>query len=168
MTNKNQGPRLKELSEELADFLIGSSLEEMYSHRTAQREIADKILTEGFKFTESFQKTTDQIVNDIVYLRYWDSLRKHYGGYIIVIGIAKSAFEKVMNRLKSKFEIQQALSEILNGMDNEDEDMDFLLPEQFIKGYIVRETGEIVENNNYNPNYLPEYLDQNIDLLNSM
>ena len=171
MTKKNTQPdsRILELSSEVEDFIISQDEEiEMYSHRTSSREIAQKIIEEGFKYTESFQKTTDQIVNDLVYLRYWDSLRKHYGNFIVVIGISKKVFVEVMEKLKSKFEVQQALSTSLIDLDSTSEDeFTFLLPREFVKGFIDRNTGDIVANPTYNPHFLPDTLEENIALLNN-
>lgn len=141
---------------------------EMFSHRTALEEVANKIIEDGFKFNESFQKTTDQIVDDIIHIRYWDTLRKHYGGYIIVLGIANNVFNRVLENLKSKSEVQQALSRFLKHHDNNtDHEFAYLLPKQYVKGYINRETSEIVKNPDYNPEFIPEWLDQNIDFLNN-
>ena len=162
-------PRIDELSDEVGAFILpDSDRVEMFSHRTFSKEIADKILEEGFRFRDSFQKTTDQIVNDIVYIRYWDGLRKHYGSYIVIIAFAKSVYQHIMERLNPKFEIQQALSTISDPSSEDDlEDCVYLLPRQYVKGYINRESGEMKRNEDFNPDYLPPTLDEQIEFLNN-
>jgi len=161
-------PRIESLTDELSTFILPENDRiEMFSHRTFSQEVADKILEEGFKFRDSFQKTTDQIINDLVYIRYWDGLRKHYGPYIVIIAFSKSVYTKITDKLNSKFEIQQALSTITDtGTDEDLEDCMYLLPKQYVKGYINRENGEMSKNDDFNPDYIPPYLDEQIDYLN--
>jgi hypothetical protein len=66
--------------------------------------------------------------------------------------------ETVTKSTPSKTEVQQALSKVLN--IDEDEKV-FLLPREFVKGYVGRETGIIVANEFYNPYFLPEELSTN-------
>lgn len=167
--NDENQPRINQLNEQLRQFILPFTDDVyMFSHRTQTEEVANKIMTEGFRFSDSFQKTTDQIVDDIVYIRYWDSLRKYYGGYIVVLGISKKIFENVIGKLKTKHEVQQALSKIVK-QSNEDEEGDymFILPPQYVKGFIKRENGEIISNASFNPDFLPAYLNETIEFLNS-
>ena len=161
-------PRIEELTDELSEFIMPENDRiEMFSHRTFSEEIANKIIEEGFRFRDSFQKTTDQIVNDIVYIRYWDSLRKHYGPYIVILAFAKSVYTEISEKLNPKFEIQQALSQIMEAGEEDDlEDCKYELPKQYVKGFVNRETGEIARNPDFNPGYMPENLDVQIKYLN--
>ena len=165
--NPNE-PRIVQLNEDLKEFLIPASEDiDMYSHRTSSQEVAEKIIKEGFKFLDSFQKTTDQILNDIIYLRYWDTLRKHYGGYIIVLGISKKVSRKALDKLKGKFEIQQVLSEIEEPNVDGDEEFAYTLPRQYVKGFVNRMNGEITLNPDFDPEFVPANLEQNIEFLNN-
>lgn len=166
--DENQ-PRINQLNEQLRQFILPLTDDVyMFSHRTQTEEVANKIMHEGFIFSDSFQKTTDQIVDDIVYIRYWDSLRKYYGGFVVVIGISKKLFEIVTDMLQSKHEVQQALSKVVKQSNEEEEgDHMFVLPHQYIKGFIKRESGEIKSNPLFNPDFLPEYLNESIEFLNS-
>jgi hypothetical protein len=158
-----------ELSEDVYNFLFpGNEEVEMYSHRTVSKEIADKIIEEGFKYYDSFQKTTDQIIDDMVYLRYWDTLRKHYGGHIVVIAMSKDLLSRVQKEIHPKYEAQQVLSKPLTeGEDFNSDEMRYLLPRQFVKGHIDRNTGEIIKNTEYDPSYTPPNLDELIQQLNT-
>jgi len=160
---------MEELSENIRNFLFpGDEEVEMYSHRTSSKEIADKIIEEGFKYYDSFQKTTDEIINDMVYIRYWDTLRKQYGEYIVVIAINKDLLRKIQKDIHPKYEAQQVLSITLTEVeDNNSDDMRFLFPRQYIKGYIERNTGEITTNSAYNPSYTPPNIDEVIKQLNA-
>ena len=157
-----------ELSEDVKKFLFpGNEDVEMYSHRTVSKEIADKIIDEGFKYYDSFQKTTDEIINDMVYLRYWDTLRKHYGGHIVVIAINRVLLKKIQKEIHPQYEAQQVLStNLIESEENNNDEMRFLLPKQFVKGHIDRNTGEIVKNNEYNSAYTPPNLNEVIKQLN--
>jgi len=153
-----------ELSETIRAFILPSENLENYSHRTSSKEIADKIISKGFRFSNSFQKTTDEIIDDIVYIRYWDMLRKHYGAYIIVISFSNKVLDHVRNKNSFNIEIQQALSKIDVGEIEGEEDL-FTLPFEYVKGYIKRENGEITLNPNFNPDYITPDLDSNIKYL---
>ncbi|HAW51968.1 MAG TPA: hypothetical protein DCX54_06510 [Flavobacteriales bacterium] len=148
---------MDELSEDVKQFLFpGNEDVEMYSHRTISKEIADKIISDGFKYYDSFQKTTDEIINDMVYLRYWDTLRKHYGGHIVVIAISRELLRSIQKEIHPKYEAQQVLSTPLIDFDeNNGDEMRYILPKQYVKGYIDRHTGEITRNKEYNPSYTP-------------
>ena len=156
-----------ELSHEIRVFLFPQNENViMYSHRTSSLDVANKIIDEGFKYWDSFQKTTDEVINDMVYLRYWDTLRKYYGGYVIIIAISNSLIKRIQHEIHPKYEAQQALSDQLDEIDEDNSDeILFLLPRQYIKGHIDRKTGDITFNKDYDPNYEPPDLDKRIAAL---
>jgi len=155
-----------ELSETIRAFILPAENQENYSHRTSSKEIADKIINNGFRFSNSFQKTTDEIIDDIVYIKYWDMLRKHYGEYIVVISFSKRVLELIRLNNNLKIETQQALSKI-EIHDVKGEDDIYTLPAEYVKGYIQRANGEIKLNPNFNPDYIIPDLDSNINYLKS-
>lgn len=136
---------------------------ETYSHRTNSQEIAELIMKEGFKFSDSFQKTTDLIIDDLIYIRYWDSLRKHYGSYVVILSIAKEVIEKILKKISGKLEVQQLLSSRISELEDSDEDVAFLLPRQYVKGYLERETGKIFPNVTFDPYFIPESLSSQLN-----
>ena len=156
-----------EISHEVRVFLFPPNENvEMFSHRTSSADIANKIISEGFRFWDSFQKTTDEVINDMVYLRYWDTLRKYYGGHVVIIAFSKPLLQKIQQRIHPKYEAQQVLSDQLDDVDedNSDESL-YLLPRQYIKGHIERHTGDITFNKDYNPAYEPPDLEERIRAL---
>ena len=157
-----------ELSDEVKKFLFpGNENVEMFSHRTVSKEVADIIVKDGFKYYDSFQKTTDEVINDMVYLRYWDTLRKHYGAHIVVIAIDKDLLNRIQKDIQPRYEAQQVLSTLISGnLDVNSDEMKFLLPMQYVKGHIDRKTGEIIVNSEYNSAYTPPDLDKRIEELN--
>ena len=154
------------LSKSVRSFILPEENQENYSHRTLTKEIADNIIKKGFRFSSSFQKTTDEIIDDIVYIKYWDTLRKHYGEYIVVISFEKEMLDQLQLKINSNFERQQALSKIDVSQVKGEEDI-FILPSQYVKGYIKRENGEITANPNFNPNYVTPDLEKNLIYLKS-
>ena len=154
------------LSNIVRTFILPTENQENYSHRTLTKEIANNIIKKGFRFSNSFQKTTDEIIDDLVHLKYWDTLRKHYGEYIVVISFDREMLDQLQLKINSNFERQQALSKIDVSQVKGEEDI-FILPSQYVKGYIKREDGEITVNPNFDPNYITPDLEKNLNYLKS-
>jgi hypothetical protein len=127
----------------------------LYIHYTKDREIADKIFTEGFRFAESFYKTAESITNDKLDFVYKHSLRRHFGNIVIIIAIGNVVYNKYAKeiaKLNKPVNVEQILS-IASPQLNENLDEVYLLPAQYIKGYVNSETGEVYPNSNFNPNF---------------
>jgi len=138
-----------------------------YTHRTDNEIIAIKILENGFKFTESFYKTTDIVIDNPVNINYWRILRKAYGKYVVVISFAKKLLEHyesiLMERLdRNIVEVQQILTEKEPEQDENNEEV-YTLSRQYIKGYFNEETEKIVYNPHFNPDYDSPVFNSNID-----
>lgn len=138
----------------------------IFLHYTKEKSVADLIIDEGFKFSESFYKTAENIHNDKIAFVYKHNLRKHFGKYIIIIVISKDIWDyysKELSRIsKSNLYVEHILSKRIK-CKNEDTDNLYLFPYQFIKGYIDNETGEIVKNQKFNPKYNSEIFNKNIE-----
>ena len=143
----------------MEDFLFGDAQSVvLYTHRTKSDLIASRIVRNGFYFCDLFQKTTDPLVDDPVHFRYWQSLRKNYGEFVVVIGIDLELRLNCLNFLNNKglqdMEVEQLLSKhTYNHKSKEDY---FLLPTQYIKGYYNNVTEEVIENPLYNPTFFPK------------
>jgi len=157
------------LDEKLQSFLV-SHKEGVtnYIHRTDRIEVAQKIIGEGFRFTDSFHKTTDEVVNNPNYLRFWLRARSYYGKYIIVISFSTSIVRSYIQELKgqslSRVEVYQVLTDEEPYFDDEENEI-FTLPHKYIKGYFNTETGEEVLNEDYDPFYDSPNFKKNIQIL---
>jgi hypothetical protein len=140
-----------------------------YSHRTDNEQVASRIIETGFKFTESFYKTTDIVIDDTVNINYWRILRKAYGKYVVIISFEKALLERYEEVLMEKldmniFEVQQILTEEEPEKDENGEEV-YTLSRHYIKGFFNEETEKIVYNPHFDPGYDSPLFNANIDRL---
>jgi len=151
-------PPSKLFDDDVLQYLVEDiTTQVLFMHFTKEEYVAKKILAEGFRFSDSFYKTAESITNDKSDLQYKHSVRKLYGKYVILIGIAKSVYNKYLEQVsqsKNMSTVEQLISQKLDELDEDQEDV-YLLPPQFIKGYINSETGKIVANSAFNPDFDP-------------
>jgi hypothetical protein len=149
-------------------FEKGSDELTYYTHRTENKEVALKITKEGLRFSDSFQKTTDLLLNDPVHIRYWQNLRKEYGQYTVIIGISNGLiriYQNLMNTMpKCNYEVQQILTDEDPFNDEESEEI-FTVPVQFIKGFWDGEEKKGIYNLHFDPRYESPKFKRNIDNL---
>ena len=156
------------LTKEILNLLIPDSANVInYTHRTANEEIARKIVKYGLKFTESFYKTTDLVIDNPVNLNYWNILRKAYGKYAVVISFTKRIINHYESILSSELEsniveVQQVLTDTEPEL-NEDNEEVYTLSRQFIKGYFNEETETVVYNPDFDPDYESAVFITNVD-----
>lgn len=119
----------------------------VFIHVTNDKEIADKILHEGFKYSEDFYHSTEEVSPDLVDLTYKLQLYKHYGNYVVIMSIPKSLFderkEKKIN-WSNDFLMEYGISEF-----NGSEELCYKLPPEYIKGYVDVEGKKIVNKKNF-------------------
>ncbi len=124
----------------------------VYTHYTHQESIAHLIMDEGFKYTESFYKTTQNIQNDLIVLNYKHNLYEHYGEFMIIICIPDELIDfvkKTINLSKLNLSIEDYICE--KQLSQEET---YILPPLFVKGYIKYKTGEIIHNPKFRLNYI--------------
>ena len=140
-----------------------------YIHYTKDENDAISILTNGFRFVDTFYKTALPITNDKLDLIVKHNSRKYYGDYIIIISISNKVISKYTSDARkagiASFNIENILTEG-QAQRNENSDLVFVLPNKFIKGYINHMTGEIIDNPEFNPEYFSTDFDENIRKLN--
>lgn len=158
----------KIMDEKVLSFLFeGGSGFKFFVHYTAEKTIAEKILREGFRFSDSFHKTAEPLIpGDKVTLAYKHNLSKYFGKYILLIAISTRIYDIFEKELKDRrllnHNVEQILTEIEPTVD-EDFDELYILPKQFIKGYVNYETGETVLNSNYQPDYTSPAFMKNLE-----
>ena len=129
-----------------------------YIHRTSDKDTSEAILKNGFHFVDSFQKTTDIVINNPVYLKYWFGVRKGYGNYCVVLGISDNILNNIVNNVS---EVPQILSEAVE----EDDEPLYLLPRAYVKGYFNLDNEKIKYNPNYDPFFVSTLAQENLDKL---
>jgi len=151
------------VSKKIMDFLlVADDSLHVLTHRTIDEDIANEIIKEGFEYTNSLHKTTDEMINDNVHINYWMKHRDYYGDITIVICISKKLYKKYTELSKKlKIDSEYILSIIPSYINNEGDPV-YLLSNHYIRGYFNNITEETVENPDFNPSFdSPQYL-QNI------
>jgi hypothetical protein len=161
----------KFLNDDIYNFLFGDNEEvKIYLHYTREKNVANEILSEGFKFVNSFYKTAELVFNDKLYLMHRHNEHKQFGEYVIVISISKKNFNhftQELSKLQAKnIAVEQILTETPHQLDDNGEEI-YTSPRQFIKGYFNYLNGSIVTNPYYNPDYLSPKFDENLSKLKS-
>ncbi len=161
----------KFLNDDIYNFLFGNNEEvKIYLHYTREKSVANEILSEGFKFVNSFYKTAELVFNDKLYLMHRHNEHKQFGEFVMVISISKKNFNKYtqeLSKLQAKnIAVEQILTEVPHQTDENGEEI-FTSPRQFIKGYFNYLNGSIVTNPYYNPDYLSPKFDENLKKLKS-
>ncbi len=125
----------------------------VFLHYTKDEYTAKKISREGLLFTDTFEKTAEQVINDSVDLTYKHNIRKYYGKYVVVICIPNEIYNHYNEELRILNAPNSQPEQVLSGIPsffNDNEDEVYTLSNQFIKGYINYETGVTVNNPEFN------------------
>jgi len=130
-----------------------------FLHNIPDLDTAKRILNEGFEFMSDMANTADNINKaDEVSLAYWESMRKPYGDYTLIIQIGNDVYTTLLN--DNELILRQLKPEHILSKDrryDEDEsDYVYRLNEKFVKGYIDRKKGEFYRNPNFDPSYFDE------------
>lgn len=138
----------------------------IFLHYTKDEITAKKISKEGLLFTDSFEKTVEQVINDSVDLNYKHNIRKYYGKYVVVICIPNEVYNHYNEELKlldkTNSQPEKVLSDIPSFFNDNDDEV-FTLSKSFIKGFINYETGLTTNNPEYSRG-VKSYI--NLDQLN--
>jgi hypothetical protein len=153
----------KLFDKETLDFIFENEINlNTYLHYTRDKDVAGSIIQDGFRFANSFHKTALQVLKDNLDLKIKHINKKHFGEYIIVISISRDVYNFYSLELEKaairNCAIENILTDVVPVKDS-NSDLIFLLPHQFIKGYVNYVTGEIVRNPDFDPWYnSPEFL----------
>jgi len=154
------------LNESIQRFILGDIKEaHVYIHYESKRDEASNIYTEGLTFAESFHRSVQELENDVLDLFFKHNNRKLRGELMLVIGISRATVAELRELIAARNLRNCSVEHILSkgNTDTSDAIDIFLLPGQFIKGYVDYFSGEIVANPAYNPAYKPDYAGDNLD-----
>lgn len=147
-------------------ILENSNDSKIYIHYTKEEADAKSIISKGFRFAESFYKTALPVSTDKLDLIIKHNSRKYFGDYMIIICISGKIINSFLAELEesgiSNYLIELILTET-PPVKNENSDLVFTLPKQFLKGYINTRSGEITDNPDFNPEYTSAGFMENID-----
>jgi len=162
----------KLLEENSINFILDNEKDMvLYIHYTKEEEDAKSILEDGFKFVESFYKTAIQVSKDILDITIKHNSRKYYGDFIILICISNDIVNYYSMEIEKAGIKNYTYENILTKTPpskNENSDLLYLLPSQYIKGYINYRTGKIVKNPAFDPWFNSPAFTKNIELLKTM
>ena len=158
----------KALEESSINFILKNDKEmNTFMHYTKDGDIARSILRDGFQFADSFYKTALPVSKDRLDVVIKHNSRKFYGDYIIIICISNDIVNFYSMELEKagirNFTYENILTES-PPVKNDNADLVYQLPAQFIKGYINHKTGEIVRNSLFDPWYNSPAFLKNIEL----
>jgi len=141
-----------------------------FLHHTASETIAKKIMTEGFRYYDSFYKTTDEIIKEEVYLSYWFQLRRAYGSIAVVIVIANKVLERVNNLIQqNKLNLVDNFAILSDCLPEKfEDDYLFTLSHHYIKGYYNIHENTIVMNEDFDPTFFSDEFKKNIEFLKTI
>lgn len=159
----------KFLDESTINFIIENEIDlKTYMHYTKDEADAKNILKNGFMFAESFYKTALPVTKDKLDLIIKHNSRKYFGEYLIIICISNDIVNYYSMELEKAGIQNYSFENILTETSpeyNDNSDLVYQLPNQFVKGYINHITGEILKNPGFDPYYNSPAFMKNIDLL---
>jgi hypothetical protein len=159
----------KLFDEKVVNFVIdGKKDKKTYIHYTINEQVALSILGEGFKFVDSFYKTALNVSDDKLNLLIKHNNKKYYGDYIVVICIANEIVWSYSAELENADIKNYSFENILTEAPpyrNENSEMTYILPCQYIKGYVNYRTGEVISNPVFNPGFNSPGFKENIKRL---
>jgi hypothetical protein len=157
----------KLFEEETIGFIFeNANSTKVFIHYTKEEKDANSIVANGFRFVDSFYKTALPVSNDKLDFIIKHNSRKYFGDWLIIICISNNIIEEYTSMMNKagiiNFAVENILTEI-SPVKDEDSDMVYVLPRQFIKGFINHRTGEIFWNIDFNSSYSSTVFLNNID-----
>lgn len=122
-----QEPFIKMIQERLKDSKV-------YIHFTGEQSVAEKISREGFKYSDSFEKTTAGISPSKISIKYKFQLYRDYGNYLVIICITLPLFDNLASRrVDTRHDVMYNLGLCEYYPEKE---LDYILSSKYIFGYI--------------------------------
>lgn len=132
-----QEPFINLIQEKLKEFKV-------YIHFTGEQSATESICREGFKYSDSFEKTTAGISPSRISIKYKFQLYRDYGNYMIIICIPLPLFDHLASRkVDTRHDVMYnlGLSE-----HHPEEELDYTLSSKYIYGYIDLKNNKLQKN----------------------
>ena len=156
----------KFLEESTTNFILENDDKlNIYMHYTRDEADARNILKVGFRFANSFYKTALPVTRDKLDMVIKHNSQKYYGQYLIIISISSEIVKRFTSDIKRAGLKNVSFENILTEeapRRNENYEPVYLLPRQFVKGYINHHTGEITKNPDFDPTYSSPAFEKNL------
>jgi hypothetical protein len=142
------------------------NITKIYIHYTKEETDAKSIIANGFRFADSFYKTALPVSNDKLDFIIKHNSRKYFGDWLILICISGKIIESYSLKMKeagiNNYFVENIITET-PPEKNDNSDLVYVLPRQYVKGYINHRTGEIFRNPDFNPAYTSPAFLSNIE-----
>jgi hypothetical protein len=162
----------KLLEKDTIDFIFENYTEmKTYMHYTMEESDAKNILSNGFRFADSFYKTALPVTKDNLDLKIKHDSRKFFGDYLVIICISNDIVNYYSMEIGKADIKNHSFENILTELPpsgNDNSDLIYQLSNKFIKGYVNHKTGEIVKNPDFDPWYNSPAFEKNLGLLKSL
>lgn len=156
----------KFLEESTTSFILENEERlKIYMHYTRFEEDAKNIIKVGFRFVNSFYKTAIPVTRDKLDMTIKHNSQKYYGHYLVIISISDEIVRRYTDEIKKAGLMNISFENIITDdppLRNENSEPVYILPRQFIKGYINHLTGEIIKNPDFNPTYISQAFEKNL------
>ena len=156
----------KFLDEIVTNFILENDTKlKIFMHYTRDESDAQNILKVGFRFANSFYKTALPVTRDKLDMIIKHNSQKYYGHYLIIISISSETVNYLSSEIKKAGLKNISFENILTEsapLRNENGEPVYLLPHQFVKGYINHLTGEITKNPDYDPAFISSAFEKNL------
>jgi len=116
----------------------------VFIHIAPDKVTAESIIKEGFKYSEDFHKSSEEISSDLSDLTYKLQIYRPYGKFVVILCIPRNLFKETVGETLTgtkDFLAEHGISEY-----NPGDEMNYTLPPRFVRGFIDTENQIIVEN----------------------
>lgn len=129
------------ISNYIKKIIAGSRV---FIHIAPDKATAESIIHDGFKYSEDFHKSSEEISSNLSDLTYKLQIYRPYGKFVIILCIPKNLFTEPDGKIftgEKDVLVEYGISEY-----NPGNEMMYTLPPRFVCGYADIENKKIVEN----------------------
>jgi hypothetical protein len=145
---------MKNKGEILASILTDFDNCYFFLHNTKEKNVAEKIMYEGFIFENQLPHSTDRVnPYEPIEVTYFLFQRKDYGSYTIIIAIPKSTYDMYTQfSNKNDLGIEDVLT-ITEPVYGDNDELIYTISPEHILGFYNNKTGEFFKNKIWDPDH---------------